>query len=231
MTTTALALVPAPGRSRAPYPFHLVETQRLRDGRPITIRPIRASDLRLERAFVVGLSPQTRYQRLLSGRKLLPGELKRLTDIDYEREMALVALAEVEGVQQFFGVARYVRDDAHGPNSADMAIVVGDAWQGQGLGETLLRSLMRAAAGHGVSALTGITLTTNMRMIALARKLGFEARRAHDDASITDLCWYVHEDVGLQPPAATAKRRISGGWTASERASPRNGDAEPRVKS
>jgi len=68
-------------------------------------------------------------------------------------------------------------------------------------------------------------------MIALARKLGFEARRAHDDASITDLCWYVHEDVGLQPPAATAKRRISGGWTASERASPRNGDAEPRVKS
>jgi len=56
-----------------------------------------------------------------------------------------------------------------------------------------------------VSALTGITLTTNMRMIALARKLGFEARRAHDDASITDLCWYVHEDVGLQPPAATGE--------------------------
>ena len=205
MTTTALALVPAPGRSRAPYPFHLVETQRLRDGRPITIRPIRASDLLLERTFVVGLSPQTRYQRLLSGRNLLPGELKRLTDIDYEREMALVALAEVEGVQQFLGVARYVRDDAHEPNRADFAVVVGDAWQGQGLGETLLRSLMRAAAGHDLSALTGITLTTNVRMIALARKLGFGARREDDGASVTDLRWDVHEDVGLQPPATAGE--------------------------
>ena len=50
-------------------------------------RPIRASDLPLEREFVVGLSPHTRYQRLLSGRRLLPGELRRLTDIDYAREL------------------------------------------------------------------------------------------------------------------------------------------------
>jgi len=63
----------------------------------------------------------------------------------------------------------------------------------------LLSLLVHFFEGHG------ITLTTNMRMIALARKLGFEARRAHDDASITDLCWYVHEDVGLQPPAATGE--------------------------
>jgi len=112
-----------------------------------------------------------------------------------------VPLKAYPGVHIPLPLASWVYD----PARWDFAIVVGDAWQGQGLGETLLRSLMRAAAGHGVSALTGITLTTNMRMIALARKLGFEARRAHDDASITDLCWYVHEDVGLQPPAATGE--------------------------
>ena len=199
MLTTALAVVPAPARRRAPYPSHLVETARLRDGRPITVRPIRAADLLLEREFVIGLSPTTRYQRLLSGRKLMPGELKRLTDIDYDRELALVAILEVEGRQRILGVARYVRDDAHEPGSADFAIVVGDAWQGQGLGETLLQALMRAAPGHGLSALTGITLSENHRMIALARKLGFHARREADDATLTDLRWAVHDDDHAAP--------------------------------
>ena len=216
MTTTALALVPAPARRRAPYPLHLVEQARLRDGRPITIRPIRRADLLLERAFVVGLSPQTRYQRLLSGRKLLPGELKRLTDIDYDREMALVALLEVEGTPQILGVARYVHDDAHEPGSADFAIVVGDAWQGQGLGETLLRSLMRAAATEGLAALTGITLTENARMVALARKLGFTARREVGAASMTDLRWPVQELPATAASVAPRAPREVPSWGLAE---------------
>jgi len=194
MTNTALASGPAPARRRAPYPSHLVQTAQLRDGRPITLRPIKAGDLLLERAFVVGLSAQTRYQRLLSGRKLMPGELKRLTDIDYERELALVAILDVEGSPQILAVARYVHDDAHEPGSADFAIVVGDAWQGQGLGETLLKALMRAAPEHGLSALTGVTLSENHRMIALARKLGFRTWREHGDATLTDLRWAMQED-------------------------------------
>jgi len=204
MMTTGLAAVPAPARRRAAYPSHLVETARLRDGRPITVRPIRAADLLLEREFVIGLSPTTRYQRLLSGRKLMPGELKRLTDIDYDRELALVAILEVEGRQRILGVARYVRDDAHEPGSADFAIVVGDAWQGQGLGETLLAALMHAAPGHGLSALTGITLSENHRMIGLARKLGFDARREADDATLTDLRWAVHDADHAAPVEAPA---------------------------
>ena len=174
---------------RAAYPAHLIESWRLRDGMPVTIRPIRAADLRLERAFVLGLSPGTRYQRLLSGRRLPAGELKRLTDIDYEREMALVALATIDGVEVELGVARYVRDEGAGARSCDFAVVVGDRWQGHGLGEKLLRSLLGAAAKDELDVVAGITLSTNVAMLTLARKLGFRAQREHGNASVTDLRW------------------------------------------
>jgi len=172
---------------RMPYPVHLVETARLRDGTPFTIRPVSRCDLRLERSFVAALSPQSRYQRLLSGRKLQPGELRRLTDIDYRRELALIAVATVDGREQILGEARYVRDDTQGEAGAEFAIVIGDRWQGHGLGETLLRRLLRAAADEGIAVVGGITLSENHRMIALARKLGFRAHREAGDASVTTL--------------------------------------------
>lgn len=201
MTTcdVSIALMTASRRAdgaRAPYPEHLVERWALRDGTPVTIRPIRASDLALEQAFVVGLSPATRYQRLLSGRRLLPGELRRLTDIDYAREMALVALATLDGVAQILGVARYVREDGAPRPQCDFAIVVGDRWQGQGIGEKLLRSLLEAAVDAGIEVVGGITLSSNHGMIALARKLGFQVAREHGDATVTDVTWQV--DGGLE---------------------------------
>jgi len=194
----ALVLMPTPGSERPAYPWHLIAQWALRDGTPVTIRPIRAADLLLERAFVVGLSPSTRYQRLLSARKLMPGELKRLTDIDYRREMALVAIATIDGVTQELGVARYVRDDEQEPGSADFAIVVADRWQGQGIGEKLMRSLLSAAAKDGIKVVVGITLSTNAGMIALARKLGFTTRLEHGNATVTDLRW----EAGDFDPAA-----------------------------
>jgi len=170
-----------------PYPVHLVETARLRDGTPFSIRPISRCDLRLERAFVAALSAQTRYQRLLSGRKLQPAEIRRLTDIDYGHELALVAVATVDGREQILGEARYVRDDTQDAEGAEFAIVIGDDWQGHGLGEALLRRLMRAAADDGIAVLNGLTLSDNHRMIALGRKLGFRARRDAGYASVTEL--------------------------------------------
>lgn len=156
----------------------------LADGLPVVIRPIERGDLAMERRFVNGLSPDTRFQRLLSGRKLLPGELERWTNIDPAREMALVAVATVDGEETELGVARYVRDDAGG---SDFAIVIGDRWQGQGLGEQLLRHLIAHAAAVGVESMGGITLSVNAGMLALARKLGFSARRDPADATIVNL--------------------------------------------
>jgi acetyltransferase len=204
-SSDALIPVHAPDRPRidapaaAPYPAHLVEAWQFDDGTPVTIRPIRGSDMAIERAFLAGLSSQTRYQRLLSARKLLPGELRRLTHIDYGRDMALVAIAWFDGVETLLGVARYVR--LVDGQSAEFAIVIGDAWQRRGVGEKLMRSLLEAAVGHGVQSLVGLTLTSNVRVQALARKLGFTLALDRGDATVT----YVRRLLGPAPERPAAK--------------------------
>lgn len=155
----------------------------LRDGTPVQIRPIRRDDLELERAFVLGLSRESAYQRLLSPRRLGEAELRRLVETDYPRELALIATTRVDGALRQIGVARYAAEpDGSGH---DCALVVADAWQRHGLGERLLRRLLDAAAGAGVRAMGGHVLSTNRAMLALARKLGFGLRREIGDATVT----------------------------------------------
>jgi acetyltransferase len=200
------------------YPTGLAGEERLPDGALVTVRPIAASDLRRELEFVVGLSPVTRYQRLLSGRQLLPGELKRLTDIDYRCELALVALADDDGEPSIVGVARYVRDDGVAAPGCDFAIVVADAWQGRGLGERLLRRLLHAALADGIRVLAGITLSSNTGMLALGRKLGFKAVRQRGDATITELRWEavavgseLDREAALDPVRSASLAQLEAG--------------------
>lgn len=155
----------------------------LRDGSRVEIRPIRPSDLELERRFVRGLSPRTRYLRLLSGRDLLPGELERWIDVDPAREIAIIAVARDGGAEQQVGVARCALDAA-APPRWDFAIVVADAWQGIGLGERLLACLIEQAEAAGIACLSSVTLAENHRMLALARRLGFGVQREAGDATL-----------------------------------------------
>jgi acetyltransferase len=167
------------------YDAPLSCTDALRDGTEFTIRPIRAGDKGLELAFLRGLSRESLYQRLLSRRDLLPGELRRLTEIDPEREMALIAtIRDGDGGEEQIGVARYVKD---ADGAAEMAIVIGDAWQRRGLGEKLLQALIDAATDAGVDTLTGITFSTNLGMLRLAKKLGFDLRYQAGDATVMRL--------------------------------------------
>lgn len=165
-----------------PYPAHLLALRRLPDGTAIVIRPIHPDDDVLERAFIGALSSDTRYNRLLSGRKLTPEELRRLTRIDYQREMAFIALCASGGKTRMLGVARYVRD-AEG-SAAEFALVVADAWQRKGVGSLLLGALVQHAQTAGIGRLHGITLATNQAMQNLARKLGFVQTRDPQDATV-----------------------------------------------
>jgi acetyltransferase len=156
------------------------------DGTVVTIRPISDADLELEAQFVRHLSPTTGYQRLMSARTPSWEELKRFTDIDPTRELALIATSSVDGRERQIGVARYVKDAA-ARDDAEFAIVLADDWQRRGLGRKLLAALVTAAREHGVRRLYGTTLSTNEPMLALARKLGFRAALNSASASITDL--------------------------------------------
>ena len=121
------------------YPAHLIEDFAFADGTPVRIRPIRADDLASHARFVGGLSFETGYARLLSPRKPQPDELRRMTDIDYDAELALVATVAPDGVEQEIGVARFVKvDAAEGEATAEFGIVIADAWQRRGLAEKLM---------------------------------------------------------------------------------------------
>jgi len=155
------------------------------EGTVITVRPIGAADLALEQEFVNGLSAPTGYQRLMSTRRPSLEELRRFTDIDYERELALIATTPVQGRERQIGVARYVKEPS--PGDAEFAIVLSDDWQGRGLGTRLLASLLVAAKNHGVRRLVATTLSENDRMLALGRKLGFKVATDPASAMITNL--------------------------------------------
>ena len=182
------------------YPAHLVASRRLPDGTDIVIRPIRPDDDAIERAFISGLSRETAYNRLFSGRKLTPDEIRHLTRVDYDREMAFVAVTDNDGQARLLGVARYVKD-ADG-SGAEFALVVADAWQHKGVGRLLLDTLLRHAHTVGIGRLHGITLATNQAMQNLARKLGFVQKHDPHDATVRQVEKTLA--LGVSPAAAYA---------------------------
>jgi acetyltransferase len=181
--TPSPALEPYAHMAIHPFPSHMVETFQAPDGSEITIRPIRPEDAEMEQAFVRGLSDSARYLRFMASLKELTREmLVRFTQIDYDREMALVAVIERDGANVQLGVARYVvTPDGEG---CEFAIVVADEVRGTGLGSRLLRSLMEAARDRGLRTMEGETMSTNDPMRTLAERLGFTVRTSPEDPTI-----------------------------------------------
>ena len=128
-------------------------------------------------------SLESRYQRMLSGgTKVTPEWIDSMTHIDYDRHMAFAVTTVIDGVEQFVGVGRYVVDGA--TNSADVALVLADAWQGQGLGRRLLDTLLEHARTAGLREAAGVVLATNKAMLRLARSMGFAVSAEPGDATV-----------------------------------------------
>jgi acetyltransferase len=162
-----------------PYPVELVGDAILRDGTILHVRPIRPEDAELERAFVNGLSEQSRYFRFFYRlHEITPAMLARFTQVDYDREMALVAVHDqADGSTAFVGVARYIANPDE--ESAEFAIVVNDAWQNRGVGWRLMERLIECARRRGFARLEGAVLRSNANMRAFCEGLGFVA---HEDS-------------------------------------------------
>lgn len=166
-----------------PYPSDLETTIQLRNGTDIVVRPIRPEDAELERTFIEGLSQQSRYYRFMHNVKnVTPEMLARFTQIDYHRELALVALVDEQGKQKEIGISRYVLN----PDgiSCEFAVVVSDQWQRTGIGYKLMELLIEAARAKGLKYMDGIVLKDNTGMRKLARSMGFEIRDHDQDDDI-----------------------------------------------
>jgi len=165
------------------YPAHLSRTWILASGESLRVRPIRHDDGELEEAFVRALSFESRYQRMLSGgTKVTPEWIDSMTHIDYRRHMAFAVTTAINGAEQFIGVGRYVADAVK--SSAEVALVLADAWQGQGLGRRLLDTLLEHAVSAGIREAVGVVLATNVAMLRLARSLGFAVTAEPEDATV-----------------------------------------------
>jgi acetyltransferase len=166
-----------------PYPAELESDLTLADGRRLRVRPIRPEDVALERAFVAALSDNTRYLRFFYQlQELTPQMLARFTQVDYDRELALVVQpcdAQGGADDMFVAVARYIRGADR--DVAEFAIVVADAWQRCGLGEALMRRLAMAAYANGIARLDGTVLRSNASMLRFVARLGFAVRDNPDD--------------------------------------------------
>jgi len=161
-----------------PYPTQYVTAWKLKNGTPVTIRPIRPEDEPLMVQFHETLSEQSVYYRYFSLLKL-PERIRheRLTRIcfnDYDREIALV----VEQVhpqtrsREILGVGRLSK--LHGTGDGEFALLVSDRWQNQGLGEHLLELLVGIGRNERLERIVGYILSENQAMQHVARRVGFD---------------------------------------------------------
>jgi acetyltransferase len=170
--------VPAPLHlAISPYP-NQYETRTVREGvGELFIRPIRPEDAPLLVQLFESLSPQNVLFRFFSPLKILPHRmLARFTQIDYDREIAMVALCEQELNEEMLGVARVITD-VNNIMHAEFSIIVGDPWQGKGIGAELLKRCLSIAKERGIEKVYGIVLPENIQMLTLGRKLGFSVKR------------------------------------------------------
>jgi acetyltransferase len=164
-------------------PPEIVENWTLLDGSAATLRPIRASDMELERAFVRNLSPQSKFKRFMGELKELSLEqLHAFTHPDHAREAAYVVIRSTPGGEEEIAVARFtINPDGE---SCEFAITIADAWQGKGVAGRLMRALIRDAKLRGLKRMEGYVLGANSRMLDFVRKLGFRAEFDPNDPSV-----------------------------------------------
>ena len=181
-----------------PYPARYEKTLPLRGGGEYTIRPIHPDDASMLKKLVSELSPESRYFRFVSSMaELPPSMLARFTLIDYDREMALVAVvkertASAEGdiseTERIVGVSRYVTNPDQ--SSCEFALVVADDFNGKGLGSRLMESIVDAARERGLAEIVGLVLRSNVAMLKLMRGMGFEVKRFEEDPDFA-LCTHA----------------------------------------
>ncbi len=188
-----------------PYPQEL-EQHLLWQGQQLVVRPVKPEDGAAHARFFKALAPEDVHFRTFSRmRELQPSQLARLTQIDYDREMAFIASrAGADGGWETLGVARSIADPDN--STAEFAVIVRSDLKGQGLGKLLMHTLIAYCRSRATGAIVGEALAENVGVLKLVRGLGFgvtptpgdntmQLRLALDGTGVAD-------DAGADGPAA-----------------------------
>ncbi|NTS78429.1 bifunctional acetate--CoA ligase family protein/GNAT family N-acetyltransferase [Catenovulum sp. SM1970] len=167
-----------------PYPKELEEKFELKTGKKVQLRPILPEDEKNHEAFDASLSKEDRYKRYFGEVPTFSHEqLAKLTQIDYDREMAFIAVADKDdGTSETLGVVRAQMDPDN--IEAEFAIVVRSDMKGTGLGKKLMVKIIDYCRAHQTKMLTGITMLENNDMAGLAKHLGFKIKRDFEEGVI-----------------------------------------------
>jgi acetyltransferase len=169
-----------------PYPDYLEEKKSLHSGVDVVLRPIRPEDEHSHDEFFQRLKPEDRRMRFFSSvHEFSHTQLARYTQIDYDREMAFVAILDKEGKTETLGVIRAYYDPDN--ITGEFAVVIRTDMKGQGLGTILMDKMIRYSQRRGVRELNAYTLRENEGMQALANKYGFEINKMPDDPETVEL--------------------------------------------
>ena len=163
----------------SPYPQHL-ERHDLTDMQmPLFIRPIKPEDAPLFEELFNTLTPTSIYYRFFSVVKTLSPEiLARFTQVDYDREISFVGLDEEQGRERMLGVANILGEPDG--KRGEFSVLIGDPWQGKGIGAKLLLQCLSIAQERGMEVVWGTVLAENSYMVALGKKLGFTVKQGED---------------------------------------------------
>jgi acetyltransferase len=183
-----------------PYPSHLQQIAQIAGGGEMTVRPVRPDDEPKYVRFFAAISPRDIRLRFFAGRCSFPHTfIAHLTQIDYAREMAFVAIDNRTG--ELLGVSRLVLDPdlTHG----EFGILVRSDMQGRGIGWQLMEVLLKYAQSEGVEEVKGIVHAENRNMLDMARQLGFASRDVEGDAALREVVWHP-TDIARKPAVNAA---------------------------
>jgi acetyltransferase len=170
-----------------PYPRHLEHTARLRDGRALLLRPIRPEDEPLIQGYFARMDKEDVRMRFFAPMSRLPHNLAaRLTQIDYDRQMAFLAFVTDEnGQQDGLGVVRLAADPDN--RRAEYAVTVRSDAKGSGVGKVLMQTIVEYARQRGIGEIYGTVLRENERMLSVCRKMGFALHAVPGDPTLVEV--------------------------------------------
>lgn len=184
------------------------ESWTVRGGARVTLRAARVSDHGRLRTFVDGLSRESRYFRFLTGGPVANETLARFVSRRQDRDVTLV----VTFGEVIVANAEYVVNDE---GLAELAVVVADNWQGQGLGRRLIQRLQQLARAASLRGMRGDVLSENRRMLAIMRDCGFATRRNPEDSLLHEVSLTLAEPRKALAPSAPSAEWLPRDWFAA----------------